>query len=202
MSPTPPLLTMSKVSEPMIVFWDDSSSFSSACSATVGRWVMIGTRMVVPDEGTGRRLVDSMNGRAGSMTPRSSLMNASGMTPRLSVVISSLDGPGVELGLRDVLAGQHPQGDVRPHADVGLRASSPWTAGTVKSERYRSSIFSSRSRIFSSTPRIDSTARSNPEKSNAGAAGVSSWAAVTAASSSAIAASSSWDRTAKTRASA
>ena len=56
----------------------------------MGRVTIFGTWRVMPAVGVGRRRVEAMKGRLGSMTPMSSFWrNCSGTTPRLSLVMRS-----------------------------------------------------------------------------------------------------------------
>ena len=89
MSPYPPMVTGVNDVSVMLVVVLTSSSFSAAWTPTVGRVVMTGTLIVMPAAGVESWRVLSRNGRAGSMMPIISVRNASGTTPRLSVVMSS-----------------------------------------------------------------------------------------------------------------
>jgi hypothetical protein len=83
-------VTAFPVSRVMVIFWLDSSVFSSAaapaepCRATVVCWVTFGRYQVADGMFRGPRADTS--GRAASMKLSTSPMIGSGMTPRLSDV--------------------------------------------------------------------------------------------------------------------
>ena len=189
----------------MRVAWLDSSSFSAACWATVGRWVMIGTRMDVPADGVGRRRVVSMNGRDASMTPRSSLMKASGTTPALSDVMSSATSRMCCSGMRSPVRIWN---TVLVHSPKVTAGAAGPSVGSWNELRARSSTLASRSINGPSAPVMASlnwlrnSDRSTTLVTCTGSrsgAGSSSFAPAAGALSSATGASSLWsERTATT----